>query len=108
VDHKHSALYASKAKFNFYKHYKKLDRVKQQNSMAGISKSAFTAMLEGSERMKVLPLSLGLVKERGNASEIQVNSYKLGDKYAQMLSEGIGCSRNSSISDFKLKDNRIT
>ena len=31
--------------------------------------------------MKVLPMCMGLIKNRGNASEIQISSFKMGDKY---------------------------
>jgi hypothetical protein len=39
---------------------------------------------------------------------VKINSFKIGDQYAQILSEGLSCARDAKINKFKLRDNRMT
>ena len=53
-----------------------------------------------------MPSKLGLVKLNGNSEKVCINNHKFGEKYMQILSDGLLVSPN--IKKFKLGGNRIT
>lgn len=52
------------------------------------------SLLEKADILKVLPLCLGLVKEKGEANILNISNYNLGDRYIIALSAGL---RNSKM-----------
>ncbi len=50
---------------DYYKHYKSLDKVRQQNKVFNVEESTYTTMLENMEERRLFPSKLGIVKARG-------------------------------------------
>lgn len=57
---------------NYYSHFKKLDKVKDQNTHNNIKDSAFTSILSKSESLCILPSKIGFIKESGNNSVVSI------------------------------------
>ncbi|CAD8171615.1 unnamed protein product [Paramecium pentaurelia] len=89
----------------YYQHYKKVNKVRQQNDFFKISDSVQTAMLRQAEQIDVLPCKIGVVKTKGSEQSLQISHQKYGDRYASMLSEGLKV--NPNIKDFYMANNRI-
>lgn len=62
--------------------------------------------MKNTQKDKILPSKLGIIKFAGNPNAVQVNNYKFGDNYIKAMSEGIKKLPNVSV--FKLAGNRIT
>ncbi len=92
---------------SYYHHYKRLTRIKEQNSLLGYKSSAYTALLDRSAKLSVLPKTIGFVRNGGGESELKINNFKIGDSYASILSEGLASSP-SRILDLDLSNNRIS
>ena len=89
----------------YYHHYKKLDRVKQENRLTNINESPFTAVLDSTERKRLMPSKLGLVRLKGDQNTLDIKNQKYGDEYIECLSKGVTLMPN--ISRFNLSANRI-
>ncbi|CAK71897.1 unnamed protein product (macronuclear) [Paramecium tetraurelia] len=89
----------------YYQHYKKVNKVRQQNEFFNISDSVQTAKLSQAEQIDVLPCQIGVVKTKGSEQSLQISHQKYGDRYASMLSEGLKV--NPNIKDFYMANNRI-
>ena len=68
--------------------------------------STFTSVLEKTKSLDVLPCKLGLIKPRGEASVLNVNHYKLGDKYIEAMAAGLKDAK--LIESCLLSKNRLT
>jgi len=95
-----------KAVTNFYSHYKMLDKIKDMNHFTQIQDSTYTSFLGKSENLKLLPSKIGFIKEKGEADKLKLNHYRLGDKYAEVLSEGLKSMRGCNA--LELANNRLT
>ena len=56
----------------FYNHYKKLDKVKDQNKYNSINDSIYTAFLNKSESLKLLPSKIGFIKIKGDEDKLKM------------------------------------
>jgi hypothetical protein len=63
-------------------------------------------MITLTERRVVVPCKIGLIREVGDDEVLKLKNMKYGDRYADVLSEGL--NRQSSVKDFILSGNRIT
>lgn len=89
------------APLKHYKQYKKLEKTllrKDFNSSAFtlpdkkyqfLGESPSVSLLEKSEALRVLPLCLGLVKSKGEATILNLTNYNLGDRYIMALAAGL-------------------
>lgn len=91
---------------NFYTHYKKLDKISDINEFKNSKQTMFSSMLKSTEDLKLFPSKIGLVKFKGSVEALKINNFRLGDKYASVLSEGLKTSTN--ISQLELANNRLT
>jgi hypothetical protein len=57
------------------------------------SESPSISMLEKTDILKVLPLCLGLVKDKGEANVLNISNYNLGDRYIISLAAGLRKSK---------------
>jgi Ran GTPase-activating protein (RanGAP) involved in mRNA processing and transport len=83
-----------------------LDKVRDQNQYNAIKPSVYTAFLNKSESLHLLPAKIGFIKVRGEETLLKCNHYRMGDKYAEVLSEGLKTS--NSVSTLQLSNNRLT
>jgi hypothetical protein len=51
------------------------------------------SLLEKADILKILPLCLGLVKEKGEANILNISNYNLGDRYIIALAAGLRKSK---------------
>ena len=56
----------------FYNHYKKLDKVKDQNKFNAIHDSIYTAFLNKSESLNLLPSKIGFIKIKGDEDKLKM------------------------------------
>ena len=56
----------------FYNHYKKLDKVKDQNKYNSINDSVYTAFLNRSESLNLLPSKIGFIKIKGDEDKLKM------------------------------------
>jgi len=56
----------------YYKHYKKLDRVLQQNELTGTKPSIYTKLLKSTSAKRLLPLKLGVLTSSHNHSSLNL------------------------------------
>jgi hypothetical protein len=96
---------SEEAVMKFYNHYKNLHRILDQNQFTHTAQSTFTAILKKSSEVKTLPCKMGIVKYRGNQDRVDVRNFAYGDKYIEVLSEGV---QRNQISSYNLTGNRIT
>ena len=59
-----------KAVKNFYRHYKILEKVEDQNKMTNTKTSVYTKILKSESKKKLLPLKMNIIKVSGNPSKI--------------------------------------
>jgi len=64
------------------------------------------SLLEKADILKVLPLCLGLVKNKGEANILNINNYNLGDRYIIALAAGL--CKSKIIEKCYMSANRIT
>lgn len=57
---------------NFYSHYKRLDKIVDQNSFKDIRDSIYTSFLKCEEDLALFPSKIGLIKERGDKRHILI------------------------------------
>ena len=56
----------------FYHHYKKLDKIKDQNKYNAINDSIYTAFLNKSESLNLLPSKIGFIKMKGDEDKLKM------------------------------------
>ena len=71
-DEKPKETVGKKAIGDYYYHFKRLDKVKDQNTYREIKDSVYTAFLSKSEDLKVLPSKIGFIKEKGVNSIVEI------------------------------------
>lgn len=60
------------AVMNFYSHYKKLDKVVDQNKHRALKDSIYTTFLRKEEELQLFPSKIGIIKDRGEKSHILI------------------------------------
>ncbi|EGR31140.1 leucine rich repeat protein [Ichthyophthirius multifiliis] len=90
----------------YYKNYKKIEKISEQNKYFQIQDSTQTSILKEIEKQKLLPCKLGIIKSKGENTDIKINNMHYGDKYAKVISQGI--KQIQSITNFTLGKNRIS
>lgn len=60
-------LVGQEAVTSFYRHYKRLKRIKDQNSSENIKPSVYTSLLSKCEDLQILPSKIGIIKYKGKA-----------------------------------------
>ena len=71
-DEKPTDIVGTEAVTNFYSHYKKLDKILDQNSFKDIKDSMYTSFLRRSEDLHLFPSKIGLIKPRGERAKIMI------------------------------------
>jgi len=105
-DEKDQEVVGKEACTDFYSHYKKLDRVKDVNHFMQVKDAVYTSVLGKSESLNLLPTKMGFIKEKGDFDKVQLNHFRMGDKYAQVLSEGLKSVKG--FQKLELANNRIS
>lgn len=72
ADEKPKETVGPRAIRDFYNHYKKLDKVRDQNIHRQIKDSNHTSFLVRSTELKLLPSKIGFVKEKGLNSSLEI------------------------------------
>lgn len=98
------SLVGDQAVTGFYRHYKQLSRVRDQNKSENIRSSVYTSVLEKCEELRVLPSKVGVVKYAGRPDEVKLNGSRYGKKYLAALSEGM---KDMNLTSCHLNSNRI-
>ena len=57
---------------NFYSHYKKLDKIIDQNESKDIKDTIYTTFLRNEEALGLFPSKIGMIKDRGEKSHILI------------------------------------
>ena len=71
-DEKPKETIGEKAITDYYMHFKKLHKVKDQNAFRDLKDSIYTSSLRKSEDLRILPLKMGFIKEKGKASSVEI------------------------------------
>jgi Ran GTPase-activating protein (RanGAP) involved in mRNA processing and transport len=88
----------------YYKHYKELSKVKEQNSQQNLRASVYTGMLKYSDKHNLLPNKCGIIKVNGSTKNLNVRNQLLGRKYIGMVAEGI---KRIDYDKIDVKNNRL-
>jgi hypothetical protein len=105
VDAVRKPLIGEKACNNFYKHYKDLAKIEDQNENLKIKGSVYTGMLHQSKTTKLLPVRVGVIKDSGSSKTLSIRNHMLGNKYIGVVAEGISRVDYDKID---CKNNRLT
>jgi hypothetical protein len=73
VDSFPKELVGSKAKDNYYKHYKMIDRVSDQNKVSNLGPSIYTRLLKSTSQKRLLPIKFGVLRQSLNNSKSALN-----------------------------------
>jgi hypothetical protein len=97
----HTPYIGKEAPLKHYKEYKRLEKTLSRKDFNSsvlpttepkqpiLGESPSISLLERSEALRVLPLCLGLVKVKGEASTLNLTNYNLGDRYIMALAAGL-------------------
>jgi hypothetical protein len=88
----------------YYKHYKELSKVREQNSQHKLRASVYTGMLKYSDKHNLLPNKCGIIKANGSTKNLNVRNQLLGRKYIGMVAEGI---KRIDYDKIDVKNNRL-
>eukprot|EP00825_Cyclidium_porcatum_P051720 TRINITY_DN95_c0_g5_i1.p1 TRINITY_DN95_c0_g5~~TRINITY_DN95_c0_g5_i1.p1 ORF type:complete len:602 (+),score=103.14 TRINITY_DN95_c0_g5_i1:192-1997(+) len=99
-------IIGEQAEEEFYQHYKKLDKVAQQNDHFYLQDSAFTSILKTAEFQLLTPCKMGMIRSNGYEDTLKIPNMHFGNKYAEVLTEGL--KKTPNITKFNLKGNKIT
>ena len=81
---------------NYYTKWHNLDKIKERAKFMGRDKaSPLVEFLSSIGKQKMAPKGLGFVNRKGHVEEMNLNSYYIGDKYAEALSEGLQISKTT-------------
>lgn len=72
LDEKPAKIVGTEAVEKFYDHYKKLDKIIDQNKFKDIKDSLYTSFLRRSEDLHLFPSKIGLVKKSGERAQILI------------------------------------
>lgn len=73
----------------YYKHFKSLPRITEENHHYKVADSLYTSMLTKAAQNNLFPYRLGILKYDGDPETVKLKSMKFGDKKMQVLQEGI-------------------
>ncbi|CAK90105.1 unnamed protein product (macronuclear) [Paramecium tetraurelia] len=104
-DRKPKELVGEDAYRSYYHTFKNIKRILEQNQFENIQNSVQTNLVQRSERLRILPCKMGLIKLKGDRNSLSIQNQKFGDKYVEMLSEGLRIL--PAIQDFNFNHNRI-
>lgn len=88
----------------YNRHFKIINKVESENMMKNVPTSVYTTILGNISRKKLLPMKMNVVKSVGNLRVIDNRDCRLGNKYSEVLVEGI---TNLPIEKLLLKNNNI-
>ena len=86
---------------NFYSKYKDIERNIERKKD---KRQAPIAYLKKIEEFHLFPSPMGLVSQRGDDTTLNIHAFKIGEKYAEALSEGLKYSHASRVN---LAQNRL-
>lgn len=82
IDQRPQQLVGTRAVHDFYQHYKKLSRVLEENRLNGLASnsegyvdSPYTAILENSQKLKVLPACYGMIRGEGARNVLKLGYF---------------------------------
>eukprot|EP00830_Metopus_es_P001666 TRINITY_DN11450_c0_g1_i1.p1 TRINITY_DN11450_c0_g1~~TRINITY_DN11450_c0_g1_i1.p1 ORF type:complete len:106 (-),score=19.01 TRINITY_DN11450_c0_g1_i1:9-326(-) len=67
--------------------------------------SASYSYLKKVDKIKAIPHPMGIVKWKGMASNLDLQSYRMGDQYAAALSKGL---KHMTLENVNISNNRLT
>jgi hypothetical protein len=97
--------YADKGSFlKFFNKFHKNDEFSRKGNL--VNKTPSFNFIESVKLQKIVPNPVGIVKRDGDEDKINLNHYRIGDKYVQSLSHSMKLSDH--ISEINLSNNRLT
>ncbi|CAD8105716.1 unnamed protein product [Paramecium sonneborni] len=105
LDRKPKDLVGDEAYKSYYHTFKNIKRILEQNQFENIANSVQTNLIQKADKLKILPCKMGLIKLKGDKNSIAIQNQKFGDKYVEVLSEGLRTL--PTIQDFNFNHNRI-
>jgi hypothetical protein len=94
------------AKSHFYSKYKSLKTILKKNEFYQAPRTALVAMLVDCEARGIVPKSMGLVRESGDESVIQLENMGYGDEHVQNLAKALSLYENR-IMELHLSKNNL-
>lgn len=94
------------AKLDFYGNFHKISKIAETNKFEKLEPSPSVAYIEQTERNRLFPQPMGIVRRKGKETEIDLHLYRIGDSYASALSEGLKSVK--SLERLNLKSNRLS
>lgn len=88
---------------DFYQQYKSLSKIEQMNEMSG-EHTAFSSILQHSQKHSLLPSKVGLVGRR-YAERVELQHHTMGDKYISVLGQAVRYT--PEVRSYSLAGNRI-
>ena len=101
---RYSSMVGRMAKLDFISTYRDLTRLSDY-SQASPKGTPMLKYLQKIDEKKLAPIPMGMVKRKGDATDVDLSMYSMGDSYAEALSEGINILSPVKL---QLNDNRLT
>lgn len=94
------------AKLQFYGNFHKIGKITEINRFEKLEPSPNVAFIAETERSKLFPQPMGIIRRKGKETELDLHQYRMGDDYASALSEGLKSVK--SLERLNLKSNRLS
>ena len=95
-----------KAKLDFFGSFHRISQLLEANTYYSEDPSPNVAFIAETEKKRLFPQPLGIVRRKGKESEVDLHLYSMGDGYASALSEGL--KKVKSVERLNLKSNRLS
>lgn len=105
IDQEDKKTVGDKAIHDFYKHYKDLNKVSDQNDNLKLNGSVYTGMLNQAAKKNILPNKVGIIKTDGTVKTLSVRNHLLGNKYMGVVAEGL---KRLDYEKLDCKNNRLS
>ena len=108
IDSQQKLLEGPVAQDEYYKHYKMVDQIDQQNQFFKKEPSVFTRLLKSTSESRLMPIKYGVLSNSfvGNEKQcLNLKNYRLGNSYSQIALEGV---KNLQFSQINLSENRLS
>ena len=88
----------------FYKKYSSFDALYRK--YLNVKETPSWSFIQSSNKEKIIPNPLGLLRRKGNEKQLLISNQKVGDKYMTALSNSLKYSRH--LTDLELSGNRLS
>ena len=99
------SMVGKKAKLGYLDNYRSINQCRYSSEPNSHKNSPMLKYLQKIDEKKLSPMPMGMIKRKGNITDVEIGMYSMGDSYAEALSEGMNLLSPVKL---QLNDNRLT